>query len=102
MFNDKNAGIVIAEHGVDGHSKFKHIIDEHDRLRRVKYAQEKMLEEEERRKKEAKPMEEFFEPRKTHTKTFKWVAMADGYQRVETTQGASPDKKKNRNPYFKD
>ena len=43
LFNDERAGIVIADRGLSGGSKFRYIIEEHDRLRRVKEAQEKLL-----------------------------------------------------------
>jgi len=38
LFNDERAGVVIADRGLTGGSKFRYIIEEHDRLRRVKDA----------------------------------------------------------------
>lgn len=45
MFSDERAGIVVADRGKPGGSKFRHIIEEHDRLRRVRDAQDKILSE---------------------------------------------------------
>ena len=36
LYNDNRAGIVVADRGKDGGSKFRHIIEEHERLRRAK------------------------------------------------------------------
>jgi hypothetical protein len=35
LFADNRAGVVIADRGKPGGSKFRHLIEEHDRLRRV-------------------------------------------------------------------
>jgi len=43
LFNDKRAGIIVADNGLPHGSKYRHLIIEHDRLRRVKYVQERML-----------------------------------------------------------
>jgi hypothetical protein len=45
LFGDERAGIVIADRGLSGGSKFRYIIEEHDRLRRVREAQDKLLTE---------------------------------------------------------
>ena len=44
LFADTRAGVVIADRGKPGGSKFRHLIEEHDRLRRVQQAQNKLLE----------------------------------------------------------
>jgi len=45
LFNDERAGVVIADRGLPGGSKFRYIIEEHERLRRIKEAQDKLLNE---------------------------------------------------------
>lgn len=43
MFADLRAGVVIADRGPEGGSDFRHIIEEHERLRRVRVAQDKLM-----------------------------------------------------------
>ena len=38
LFADSRAGVIIADRGNDGGSKYRHIIQEHERLRRVRTA----------------------------------------------------------------
>lgn len=43
LFQDDRAAVIIANRGAEASSKFWPIIQEHDRLRRVKNAQQKLL-----------------------------------------------------------
>lgn len=38
LFQDQRAGVVIRNNGLDGGSSYRHIIKEHERLRRVRVA----------------------------------------------------------------
>lgn len=46
LFNDERAGVIVADRGLPGGSKYRHLITEHDRLRRVRLAQEQLLDKE--------------------------------------------------------
>jgi hypothetical protein len=38
LFNDERAGVVVADRGLPGGGQYRHLIEEHERLRRVKLA----------------------------------------------------------------
>ena len=42
LFDDKRSNVVIADRGKPGGSKYRYLIEEHERLRRVKMAQSKL------------------------------------------------------------
>lgn len=43
LFNDARAGIVVTSRSKEGGSKLRHIIMEHERLRRAKAIQDKLI-----------------------------------------------------------
>lgn len=71
---------MIADRGLAGGSKFRYIIEEHDRLRRVKEAQEKLLSEYQYNKKAEREIQT--DPMNTKSMIpngMKWVATRTGY-----------------------
>lgn len=44
LFDDQRSNVVIADRGKPGGSRYRHIIEEHERLRRIKLAQDKLKE----------------------------------------------------------
>ena len=44
LFDDLRSNVVIADRGKPGGSRYRYIIEEHERLRRVKLAQDKLKE----------------------------------------------------------
>jgi len=72
---------VVADRGLAGGSKYRYLIEEHDRLRRVRIAQEELLNPHRQPKVDGGAQTEASN-KPIMLESFKWVATKEGYDKV--------------------
>jgi len=83
---------VVADRGLAGGSKYRYLIEEHDRLRRVRIAQEELLNPN-KKGIDGGAQTEVSDGKPIMLSSFKWVATKKGYTKVFDMLGE--DKKHN-------